>query len=74
VSGKVTLRGWPLKMRDLKLVGDQLSFRARYNAEGENSSMFFSGRVSGDTINGTLTVEGGRWNGTREWTAKRGDN
>jgi SAM-dependent methyltransferase len=74
VSGKVTLRGWPLKMRDLKLVGDQLSFRARYNAEGENSSLFFSGRVSGDTINGTLTVEGGRWNGTREWTAKRGDN
>jgi len=71
VSGKVSLQGWELRIREARLKGDQLSFRVRYNFEGENVSMRFNGRVNDDTIKGSVEIQGGPWSGTREWTAKR---
>jgi len=71
VSGKVSLQGWQLRIREPRLRGDQLSFRVRYNFEGENVSMRFNGRVNDDAIKGSVEIQGGPWSGTREWTAKR---
>ena len=71
VSGKVSLRGWELRIREPRLKGNQLSFRLRYNFEGENVSMRFNGHVNDDTMKGSVDIQGGPWSGMREWTAKR---
>jgi len=71
VSGKVSLQGWELRIREPRLKGDQLSFRLRYNFEGQNVSMRFNGRMNDDIIKGSVEIQGGPWSGTKEWTAKR---
>ena len=71
VSGKVSLQGWELRIREPRLKGDQLRFRLRYNFEGEDVAMRFTGRVNDGTIKGGVEIQGGPWSGTREWTAKR---
>jgi SAM-dependent methyltransferase len=71
VSGKVSIQGWQLRIREPRLRGDQLSFRLRYNFEGQNVAMRFNGRVNGDTIKGNVEIQGGPWAGRQEWTAKR---
>jgi len=71
VNGKVSLQGWELRIRDPNLRGDQLSFRVRYNVEGENVAMRFKGRVNGGTIMGSVEIQGGPWTGTHDWVGKR---
>jgi hypothetical protein len=71
VSGKASIQGWQLRIREPRLLGDQLSFRLRYNFEGQNISMRFNGRVNDDTIKGSVTIQGGLWAGTHEWAARR---
>jgi SAM-dependent methyltransferase len=71
VSGRVNLQGRQLRIREPRLKGDQLSFRVRYNFEGENVSMRFNGRVNDDTIKGSVEIQGGPWSGTKEWIARR---
>jgi SAM-dependent methyltransferase len=74
VGGKVSLQGWQLRIRDPKLKGDQLSFRVRYNVEGQNVAMQFKGRANDDIIKGNVEIQGGPWTGTHEWMAKRSRN
>jgi len=71
VRGKVSLQGWQIRIREPRLKGDLLSFRVRYNIEGENVAMQFKGRVNNDTIKGSVEIQGGPWSGTKEWTANR---
>jgi SAM-dependent methyltransferase len=71
VTGKVIFQGWELRIREPRLMGDQLTFRVRYNSEGQNVAMRFNGRVNGDTIKGSVEIQEGPWAGTHEWTAKR---
>ena len=71
VSGKVNIQGWQHRIREPRLLGDQLSFRLRYNFEGQNIAMRFNGRVNEDTIKGSVEIRGGPWAGMHEWTAKR---
>jgi SAM-dependent methyltransferase len=71
VHGKVSIDGWPLRIREPRLRGDQLSFRARYNFDGQNVAMHFKGRVNDDTITGTVEIQGGPATGTHPWTATR---
>jgi SAM-dependent methyltransferase len=71
VRGKCTVQWRPLRIREVRLRGDQLSFRVRYNVEGQNVLMRFKGRVSGDKIKGTVDIQGEPWTGTHEWTAER---
>jgi SAM-dependent methyltransferase len=71
VNGKVSLQGWELRIRETKLKGDQLSFRVRYNVEGENVAMRFKGRVNDGIIKGDVEIHGGPWAGKHEWVAKR---
>lgn len=74
VSGKVSIQGWQIRIREQSLKGDQLSFRVRYNTEGQNVVMRFNGRVSGDTIKGSLEIQGGPWAGKQQWTARKVKN
>jgi SAM-dependent methyltransferase len=71
IGGKVTIHGQDIRIRDQRLKGDQLSFSARYNFEGQNISMKFNGRVTGDIIEGTVEIQGGPWAGTKPWKAQR---
>ncbi len=71
VSGKVSLQGWQVRIRETRLRGDQLSFRLRYNVEGQDVAMRFNGRVIDDTLKGSVEIQGGPWAGRHEWTAKR---
>ncbi len=71
VSGKASLQGWQVRIRETRLRGDQLSFRLRYNSEGQDVAMRFNGRVIDNTIKGSVEIQGGPWAGTHEWTAKR---
>lgn len=73
VSGKISIQGWEMRIREPSLRGDLLRFRLRYNVEGQNVTMRFSGRVNGDTIRGNVEIQGGPWTGVHEWTAKRGN-
>ncbi len=74
ISGKVNVHGQDIRIRDQRLKGDQLTFSARYNFEGQNVAMKFSGRVAGDTIDGTVEIQGGPWAGTKPWKAQRVKN
>jgi SAM-dependent methyltransferase len=74
VSGKVNMQGWELRIREPLLTGDQLSFKIRYNSEGQNVTMRFKGRLNGDTIKGSVEIRGGLWAGTHEWIANRFKN
>jgi hypothetical protein len=67
----VTVQGWEIQIRDQRLKGDQISFRIRYNIEGQNVAMKFNGRVAGDIIEGSVEVQGGPWAGIRPWKAQR---
>jgi len=71
ISGKVDIQGRQLRIREQRLKGDQLSFRVRYNSEGQNVVMQFNGYVRDDAIKGRLEIKGGPWTGTQKWTAKR---
>ena len=71
VKGKIEVQGRELRIADTRLTGDKLSFTVRYKSLGQDVVMQFSGRVSGDTLTGTVEVSGGFLAGKHEWMAKR---
>ena len=71
VQGKASIHGWQLRIREPRLRGHQLSFRVRYNFEGQDVAMQFRGRVKDDTMTGSVEIEGGPSAGTHQWTAIR---
>lgn len=71
VSGKASIEGQQVDISESRLKGDQLSFSLRYNPKGQTVVEQFSGRVSGDTIKGSVKIQGGPSAETQEWTAKR---
>lgn len=74
IGGKVNVHGQDIRIKDQRLRGDQLSFSARYNFEGQNVAMKFNGRVTGDILEGTVEIQGGPWAGTKPWKAQRVKN
>ena len=71
VSGKVTVDGRETPISDAQLLGDQLSFTLRDEASRENTAMRFHGRMSGDTMNGTVDIRGRPSGVIYNWTATR---
>ena len=71
ISGQVSGEGQELNIDDARLVGDQLSFRLRSERYKQNVVMYFSGRVRGDTMNGSMAVLGGTVTSQHKWTARR---
>ncbi len=71
VSGTVSADGQEIPITDAKLVGTQLSFTVIREIQGQKVTMNFSGQVNGDTIKGSVEVQGGPFAGKRNWAAKR---
>jgi SAM-dependent methyltransferase len=67
VEGLVQLNGKTGQMRNIRLRGDQLSFTVFETTGWEPVRRDFSGRVSGDTIEGTVKLP----EGEAKWTATR---
>ena len=71
ISGHVNIKGQEIPIGDARLVGDQLSFTFRDNTDKQNAVMRFNGRISSDTIQGNVEVQGGPLRGNYNWTARR---
>jgi len=71
ISGNVNIKGQKIPISDARLVGDQLSFTFRDNIDKQNAVMRCNGRISGDTIQGNVDVQGGPFAGNYSWTARR---
>lgn len=71
VSGSVSTDGSQTPITNAQLIGTQLSFTVTREIGGQKVTMRFSGQVSGDTINGTVDIQGGQFAGKRPWVAKR---
>lgn len=72
IAGKVNVREREIPIDEPRLVGEQLSFAVRDEINGKKVVMRFSGRIRGDTINGSIEVKGGPFEGNHKWIAKRG--
>ena len=72
VNGKARVSESPIT--EAKLKGDVISFRFTHppsSGNGPNANYSYEGKISGDTIKGTVIME---WMGdshTRDWEAKR---
>jgi len=70
VSGNVNMNGKEIPIREARLVGDQLSFTLSDRTDKQDAVMHFNGRISSDTIQGNVEVQGGPLTGSYRWTAR----
>ena len=71
ISGGVAMKGQKAPIADARLVGDQLSFTLRDNTKKEEVVMWFSGRITGDTIQGLVEFQEEPFSPIYDWTARR---
>lgn len=71
IDGMITTPVQTVSPLEAYLVGNQISFLLRYRPSGKLVEMHFSGRVNGNTINGSVEVNSGPLAGKHKWTAKR---
>jgi hypothetical protein len=72
VSGRARLNGMPTQLWELALTGDRLSFVVVDTTDRENeASLYFTGRVVGDAIEGEMTRGVGAQRSTIRWRAAR---
>ena len=67
VSGQVSLNGRPFPLRDVKLKGDEIRFNLDGDAADRTSALVFTGRIRGNTIEGTIAADKSH----RAWKANR---
>jgi len=73
LSAHARLNGVPSQVWEIKLVGDRLSFVIVDTTDRENeASLYFEGRVSGDTVEGELIRGVGATRSVTKWQAVRG--
>lgn len=68
---KSRVKEWPIK--EAKLQGDEISFIVArpFEAGSGDVTLFYQGKISGDTIKGTFKVEVLGQTFTRSWAAER---
>lgn len=72
ISGRARLNGVPTQLWELALTGDRLSFVVVDTTDRENeASLYFTGRVVGDVIEGEMTRGVGATRSTVRWRAAR---
>lgn len=71
ISGDMNVVGRACPIADSRLAGNQLSFTLHDAADREKSTIWFNGRVNGDTVEGNLEILGGPDAGNYNWIAKR---
>ncbi|MEW5900958.1 MAG: class I SAM-dependent methyltransferase [Acidobacteriota bacterium] len=70
-AGKIKLGGAEIPLQDISLNGDKLSFTA-VKDDGKNpQALVFSGRAGGDSLQGTVEIQGQGKSNQRQWKAKR---
>ncbi len=62
---------WPLSISDVSLVGDTIKFRLEAETDGKMRSYLYEGKVSGDTITGTVKPADNAKASAVAWKAKR---
>jgi len=67
VSGQVSRNGRPYALRDVKIKGDEIRFNLDGDAADRTSPLVFTGRIRGNTIEGTISAESAQ----RSWKAVR---
>jgi hypothetical protein len=72
ISGTVRVGGHSVKLQDARLRGDRISFSFSAEVNGSPLKHGFSGRVTGNAIEGTANLSGSRTQGQHEWNAMRG--
>ncbi len=72
ISGTARVGGRSVKLQDARLRGDQISFSFSAEVNGSPLKHGFSGRVTGNTIEGAASLAGSRSQGQHEWNAARG--
>jgi len=70
VQGKMSIGSETYPIRTIGLEGKEISFTLERKVGGSNRLLFFNGRFSGDTLEGTIVNEGGHYAGT-PWKAVR---
>ena len=72
VSGRARLNGVPTQLWEFALAGDRVSFVVVDTTDRENeASLYFTGRVIGDVIEGEVTRGVGATRSTLRWRAVR---
>jgi SAM-dependent methyltransferase len=71
IRGEVKVQGREAPIKEPRLAGDRLSFTFVDETQGPKVSMRFTGRLSGNSIEGGVAVQGGPDAGNYNWTAKR---
>ena len=72
ISGSVRVGGRSIKLQDARLRGDQISLGFSVEVNGSLIKHEFSGRVTGNSIDGTVNFSGSRTQGQSDWSATRG--
>jgi len=71
IFGAVSVKGQKASITDVRLVGDQLSFALRNNTKKEEAVTWFSGRITGDTIQGLVEFREEPLSPIYHWIARR---
>jgi hypothetical protein len=71
IKGEFYVNGRELPIERAKLVGEELSFALPGDVDEEKAGTRFSGRIDGDTISGSVEVQGGPSEGNKIGTATR---
>jgi SAM-dependent methyltransferase len=71
VRGTLSADGEAVVINNAMLTGDRLSFTVTTGTAGEEVTMAFDGRVSGDAMRGGVDVQGGPTAGRFAWSAQR---
>ena len=71
VKRKASVKEWPIK--ELKIQGDEISFSVTHPVEVGRGDVtaIYQGKISGDSIKGTFTIEVLGHSFTRDWEAER---
>lgn len=71
VSGTLSTGNAHVPLTEAKLTGDQLSFKVTPSVQGTERTMQFNGRVSNNTIIGSVEMLGAKPAQRRDWMAQR---
>jgi hypothetical protein len=72
ISGSARVGASRVALQDARLRGDQISFSFTADVDGSPLEHRFTGRVTGNTIDGTANIAGSRSQRQLEWNATRG--
>ncbi len=71
ITGEISVKGRKVPITEPRLVGDQISFTVKDEADKEDPGMRFNGRITGDAITGNVEVRGKPVPEIVGWAARR---